>query len=133
MIILLVVIGNKVVYENKFATIVGTMTLTANTQDKATNNRCTFTTKLIDYPNGFSSENCVVISCCRQNNSNMGYAYGWNNYLESLDNLSGGIPMKINLFGDSTTENANKIRLQMGNLSTNATDVKYKITLMKVQ
>ena len=38
-IILLVVIGNKVVYENKFATIVGTMTLTANTQDKATNNR----------------------------------------------------------------------------------------------
>ena len=120
------------VYNDRFVTIIGKATLTANTQEKATNNKCTFTNIKIDYPDGFTAENCVLISYSRQHNSNMGYSYGWDNYLESMDNLIGVIPMRVTLFGNSTTEYSNKIRLQLGNLSTSEADISFKITLMKL-
>lgn len=132
MIILLIIIGSKVIYNDRFVTIIGKATLTANTQENATNNKCTFTNIKIDYPSGFSAENCVLISYSRQHNSNMGYSYGWDNYLESMDNLIGVIPMRVTLFGNSTTEYSNKIRLQLGNLSTSEADISFKITLMKL-
>ena len=132
MIILLIIVGSKVVYNDRFVTIIGKATLTANTQENATNNKCTFTNIKIDYPSGFSAENCVLISYSRQHNSNMGYSYGWDNYLESMDNLIGVIPMRVTLFGNSTTEYSNKIRLQLGNLSTSEADISFKITLMKL-
>jgi hypothetical protein len=131
-IILLIIIGSKVIYNDRFVTIIGKATLTANTQENATNNKCTFTNIKIDYPSGFSAENCVLISYSRQHNSNMGYSYGWDNYLESMDNLIGVIPMRVTLFGNSTTEYSNKIRLQLGNLSTSEADISFKITLMKL-
>lgn len=131
-IILLIIVGSKVVYNDRFVTIIGKATLTANTQEKATNNKCTFTNIKIDYPDGFTAENCVLISYSRQHNSNMGYSYGWDNYLESMDNLIGVIPMRVTLFGNSTTEYSNKIRLQLGNLSTSEADISFKITLMKL-
>ncbi len=131
-IILLIIVGSKVIYNDRFVTIIGKATLTANTQENATNNKCTFTNIKIDYPSGFSAENCVLISYSRQHNSNMGYSYGWDNYLESMDNLIGVIPMRVTLFGNSTTEYSNKIRLQLGNLSTSEADISFKITLMKL-
>ena len=132
MIILLIIIGSKVVYNDRFVTIIGKATLTANTQEKATNNKCTFTDIKINYPQGFTAENCIVISYSRQHNSNFGFSYGWDNYLESMDSLIGIVPMRITLFGNSTTEFANKIRLQIGNLSTSEADISFKITLMKL-
>lgn len=120
------------VYNDRFVTIIGKATLTANTQENATNNKCTFTDIKINYPQGFTAENCIVISYSRQHNSNFGFSYGWDNYLESMDNLIGIVPMRITLFGDSTTEFANKIRLQIGNLSTSEADISFKITLMKL-
>lgn len=132
MIILLIIVGSKVVYNDRFVTIIGKATLTANTQEKATNNKCTFTNIKIDYPDGFTAENCVLISYSRQHNSNTGYSYGWDNYLESMDNLIGVIPVRITFFGNSTTEYSNKIRLQLGNLSTSEADISFKITLMKL-
>lgn len=131
-IILLIIVGSKVVYNDRFVTIIGKATLTANTQEKATNNKCTFTDIKINYPQGFTAENCIVTSYSRQHNSNFGFSYGWDNYLESMDNLIGIVPMRITLFGDSTTEFANKIRLQIGNLSTSEADISFKITLMKL-
>ena len=131
-IILLIIVGSKVVYNDRFVTIIGKATLTANTQEKATNNKCTFTNIKIDYPDGFTAENCVLISYSRQHNSNTGYSYGWDKYLESMVNLIGVIPVRITFFGNSTTEYSNKIRLQLGNLSTSEADISFKITLMKL-
>lgn len=131
-IILLMLIGSPVIYKDNMAVITGTLKLNANTQEKAVENICTYTDTKINYPNGFSADNCVLISCGRQNNNNFGYAYGWDNYIDSMDSLLGIVPMRINLYGDSTTEYANKIRLQMGNLSTNEVSVPYKIVLMKI-
>lgn len=118
--------------QNNIALISGTIKLKANTSEKATENMCTYTDKAINYPSGFSVNNCVVISYGRQNNSNYGYAYGWDNYLNSMDHLIGILPMKINLYGSSTTEYSNKIRLQMGNLTTKEVEISYKIVLMKI-
>lgn len=118
--------------QNNIAIITGTLKLKANTSELAIENRCTYTDIKINYPNGFAADNCVVISYGRQNNSNFGYAYGWDNYIDSMDSLLGIVPMRINLYGDSTTEYANKIRLQIGNLTTNEVSVPYKIVLMKI-
>lgn len=112
--------------------LTGNITLNSNTSDNALNNRCTYTDFSINYPNGLNKDNCILIGYGKQNNSNFGYAYGWDNYIDSMDSLIGILPMRINLYGSSTTQYANKIRIQIGNLSTNSVAITYKILLMKV-
>lgn len=118
--------------QNNIAIITGTLKLSANSEEQALNNHCTYTDTKISYPEGFSADNCVVISYGRQHNSNFGYAYGWDNYLDSMDFLIGILPMRINLYGNSSTEYANKIRLQMGNMTTKEVEIPYKIVLLKI-
>lgn len=118
--------------QSNIAVLSGTMTLTANTQEKANEDMVTWTEKTINYPSGFTKENSVVISVGVQVNTNFGYTYGWTNYMDGLDVVLGLNPARITLYGESTTSYANKIRLQIGNKTTSSGTVDYKVILMKV-
>lgn len=124
--------ANDYKLKGDFAVLTGNATLTANTSEKAVENTCTFTELTLNYPAGFNKDNCVVVSFGRQNTSNYGYSYGWNSKIDSMDNLMGVLPMRITLFGTSTTQWANKIRVQFGNLTTESHTIAYKIILMKI-
>lgn len=124
--------ANSYKLNGDFAVLTGTVKLNANTSENATENVCTYTNLELNYPTGFNKDNCVVISCGRQNTSNYGYAYGWNNKIDSTSSMSGILPIRISLFGASTLQWANKIRVQFGNLTTESHTITYKIILMKI-
>ena len=115
-----------------FAVITGTMDLDANSSEQALNNKVTTTSKTIDYPQGFNANNSVLLSYGRKDGDNFGTSYGWTNYITSSEMLRGIVPMNVQLFGESTTDYANKILIQMGNMNTSTKTVTYKIVLMKV-
>lgn len=102
----------------------GSATLTANTNEYATDNRCTMTNISIDYPDGFSSSNCRVLSTAIKMGAQPYYTYGWTNYLSSVEMLKGVLPNNVAL-------QESKIMLSIGNLSTNTTNIQYEIILLK--
>lgn len=115
-----------------FKIITGIMELDANTSEKALDNQVTMSSRAIDYPQGFNANNSVVISFGRKDGDNFGTSFGWTNHITSSEMLRGIVPMNVQLFGESTTEYANKILIQMGNMSTSAKTVEYKIVLMRL-
>lgn len=113
--ILKIVIGNKAIYKNDFAVITGSMNINANTTE----------TKLIEYPDGLSSENCVPISCGISIIENRGYNYVGHN-VNSGSILNNAYDRNLNL-------KANSIQLMVTNPDTsNTKTVYYKIILMKI-
>lgn len=128
---------DKTVLKDNIAVIMGKMTLEANTGDNAMNGITTRTEKLIDYPEGFNSENCIVISCSRQGNyQESGYpiwGYGWSDNVESMDTYNGITPFGVGLYPQTNTSYSNKIRIFVGNLLTTAQEVEFKLVLMKME
>lgn len=114
-----------------FAVLTGNMTLEANTGDNASEGICTDTELVIDYPEGFSADNCVVLSAGRKGTSNC-YSYGWNNTVDSVSMVLGLEPFAVSLYGETSNDFSNKIRLMAGNLATNSKTISYKVVLMKV-
>lgn len=109
--------------QSNIAVITGNMDLDANSSSMAAEGYCTFTqVDNINYPNGFSKDNCVVISYARKGVK--GFGYGWNNYPNSADLFTGSLPITIRL--------DDKISISAGNLSVNAQTITYKIVLMKI-
>lgn len=113
--------------------LTGNLELAANTSDNAANGYCKFTEISIDYPVGFSRDNCIVIAYNRKTVRSSGY--GWNNYPNSTDMYEGTLPLTIGLYGnDSSIASAyrNKIRIRAGNLSTQSQTITYEVVLMKI-
>lgn len=111
-------------FNSKFSIISGSMTLEANTiseQDKWTQ-----TQKEINYPTGFTENNCVVVSFGLETVTGKKLSYGYSvGVPNTLILLSGAYPRTVNLQSD-------KIVLKVGNFATDSKVVNYKIVLMKI-
>lgn len=131
MIILLIAIGNSVIYKDKFAVIEGSIECSANTGELSLAGKVTYTPKLIDFPVGFNKDNCVVLSFGGKNfDDARGYGYANGGVTESTDLVLGTEPKRIEL--GSNLDNS-KIRIMVGNISTSPKTKYYKIVLMKIK
>lgn len=124
--------ADEYITKDKYAVLTGSMTLNANTSENAMKGITTKTDLVLNYPEGFNSENCVVVSAGRQNGNFGSYGYGWNNYIDSMCMMCGIEPFSVSLYGTTTNNYSNKIRIWAGNLSSSEQIVKYKIVLMKI-
>ena len=118
--------------QSNIAVLTGNISLQANTTDNASKGVCKFSETCMNYPSGFTKDNCVVIYYGRQNNQQS--STGWNNYIDSTDMLIGTLPLRVVLYGNDSSINSNyknKIRIMAGNYATNATTCTYKIVLLK--
>lgn len=111
--------------QTNIAVITGNITLAANTNDYAVENRCTMTDVSLSYPSGYSMNNCVVLCVGINYNSQGYYDFGWANYLSTLQFARGLLPNEV-LLKDTA------INLSIGNLMTSEKTVNYKIVLMKI-
>lgn len=107
-----------------FAVITGSVTLAAN--EDISNNVAKQTTWNVDYPSGFSKDNCVCIAFGGNKATNKGYGYG--HLIESdlaLATATGVFPRAVVL-------NSDNIYCTALNPAGNANTFNYKIVLMKV-
>ena len=114
--------------------LTGSLELNANTSSNASEGHCTFTEKVVNYPEGFTKDNCIVVNYSRRSVRCDGY--GWNNYPNSIDILEGTLPMTVALYSDNSSLDStyrSKIRIRVGNLSTNTQTITYMIILMKIK
>lgn len=116
--------------QTNVAVIEGTVQLAANSSDNLSQNKALITTKEINYPQGFTANNSVVISTGTVNNvyiSEKGLAYGdiFSSNVNSQAMLSGAMPKNVSL-------QPKNILLFIGNISTQVVTYKYKIVLLKV-
>lgn len=124
------VIGDKVVYDDKFKVLIGQITLEAS--DGTTPKKSGI---MINFPAGFNAENCVVIGAMT-GNVNVNWGTGWN--YESSSN-SGDLfdkifPISVSLYGNNMSENLrNKIRINVVSRMTSVQTINYKIILMKTE
>lgn len=80
---------------------------------------------VINYPSGFSSSNCVVISIgIKASTSSIGYNFG-----SSAKHM---LDIQANAFPTNVVLNSDKILLNVKNPITSATTLSYKVILMKV-
>lgn len=113
LIILVILVGSKAVYKNDFAVINGTKIINASTAENIS----------INYPTGFTAENCVPV-CCGLKYSNRGYNYV-GKYDDSMDLYWGAIKRTLTFGTDNIT-------LRIDNVVTEQTTYNYKIVLMKI-
>lgn len=120
LIILLMIVGNKVIYQNNFAILEGSISM------PAANDSSTTGTLEIEYPDGFNQTNCVVISVMSKRTDQNGYATTMSSNL-SASNIRGNGDTYVTLL-------ANTIKIQSEKTNTGSSGVAraYKIVLMKV-
>lgn len=109
------------------AILTGTMILTANTEENASDNFMMLTTEKIDYPQGFTPINCIAVAFGVKMPTKSSYYYG--NIPENLISyglMTGLVPKTIEL-----TEN--KILVNMWNPAISEKRIDYKIVLMKTE
>ena len=113
--------------QNNFAVIEGNLQCNANTQDSS-KGECTFTATTVNYPSGFTKDNCCVISLGGKGTtaSNRGYGYAVGGITDAIDLAVGTEPKRVILENDC-------IRIQIGNLATESKDKSYRIVLMKIK
>lgn len=122
LIMLLIVIGSKVVYKDNFAEVQGTVNLTASSDPGSTYLPTNFS---IDYPNGFSKENTVVVGfkCKLQGTGTGDYIFGYTPDKMSASAVSGAYPRTVRM--------SNKLECSIYNLSSSR-KLDYVIYLMKM-
>ena len=101
-------------FKEEFSKVNGSFTINASTSG----------IERINYPAGFTKENCVVVSCGIEVSEAKGYNY-IGQYVDSSDGLNNSFTRRVNL----TNEN---IVLSVRNPNTSNMTVKYKIVLMKI-
>lgn len=116
--------------QNNIAVLTTQINLTANTGDKAAEGLCTYTEKVIDYPLGFNKNNCVLIS--QSAKSANAWGYGWREQPAGADIYQASMPSTVALYGKDGTAYDNKIRINIGNLSTQQQTYTYRLILMKL-
>lgn len=128
LIILLIAIGSKVVYKDDFAILNGT--IPANTGSNS------YSQIEINYPMGYTKENCVIIAS-EFNNSKSNTIYSTGTILNVGSHVTGAVPAAISL-------KDNGIDIKISNVFTVSGDpaavyvqkiavpINYKIVLMKI-
>lgn len=111
--ILLILIGVNVVYKDRFVVLEGTLNVQANGANSIK----------LNYPGGFTRENCVLISNGIKVIDNKGYNYE-GLFVDSSDTLNNCYRRRVNL--------SNTVDLIVYNPNENTINVSYKLILMKI-
>lgn len=123
--------GSKDVSINVKLANISVLTGTINATAASSGDSHSFNTVKINFPQGFNSDNCVVLSWYvhRQTSSGAyGKAFGCTTASDSRTWLRGGYPSMITF----NFQNDNKITFTLENPITSATNFDYKIVLMKI-
>ena len=113
------------VTKNNIAVLSGQLNLKAATTDGSYSP--SFNSVLIDFPTGFSKDNCVVISSAMQLVDYTGYTFGCAIWDDSRTWLRGGYPSMVTL----DYKNNGKIQYTVVNPTGQERTCKYKLILMK--
>lgn len=121
LIILVIVIGAKVIYRDDYVVLTGTIDFTVNTGN-------TSGTKNIDYPEGFTKDNCVpiAIGIAGASSSDTEYAYGFSGD-HAGSYVTGGIAKSLKL-----REGYMQLNAYIGTEAA-ANTRNYRIVLMKIE
>lgn len=122
LIILIIAIGSKVVYEDEFAKVQGTIDLIASSNPGSSYSQTNFS---IDYPKGFNKENTVVVGfkCKLQGTGTGDYSFGYTPDKMSTSAVSGVYPRTVRM--------SDKLECSVYNLSSSK-KMDYVIYLMKI-
>lgn len=124
LIILAIVLGSKVVYKDNFAILTGT--ITGNGTDSPSDT--------INYPEGFSKDNCVVLTANMQRTPQQSKSYG--SVYDGSSSISGSIPLRVSLSSDNILIEYRIINLREGGVTITTTPASvshtYTIVLMKI-
>lgn len=112
----------KNVFYGNFAVLTGTISATAASSSNS------FNTKKIDFPSGFNSDNCMVVSWYVKRNGNYGKTFGCTTASDPRTSLRGGVPSMV-IFN---YQSDGKITFTLESPITEATTFEYKILLMKI-
>ena len=128
LIILVIAIGSKVVYKDNFAILTGT--IPANTGADS------YSIKEINYPSGYTKDNCVVVAS-QFNNSNTNNIYSSGTIMSVGSYTIGGVPATISLREDDIQIRISNSYIVPGEPSAvYVQQIKvpfaYKIVLMKI-
>lgn len=118
---LLIMLGSKVVYNDRFVTITGTINMPEQNDSSLTGSTD------IAYPNGFNSENCVVVSLMSHNTLHADWWCTTSNSKLPSAGLMGSGDLTVKLKTDSISVSSNK-----GATSEPRRDVTFKAVLMKL-
>lgn len=126
-IILLIIVGSKVVYNDAIVIVRGIQNVTVEENQPLD---CTFN---IDYPSGFSKDNCIVLAIgTRYSGNTKGFSFGTRDSYQSPGALVGAS------FGKAVTLLADKLVAHFyyayGNANHNGASysIEYEIVLMKI-
>lgn len=127
---MLILVGAKVIYKDRLAILEGSCTVDANDQQSFQEGSFKQTLKQVNFPNGFTKDNCVVVSFGTKAKSRKGYSYcyGGATVGSSLNYLLGNIPRDIVL---GSNQDNSKINLYFYQLPTQSLELDYKIVLMR--
>lgn len=126
-IILQIQNGSKVVYEDNFAIITGSITLKANTSQNLSNNIEMQTQLDINFPDTFNKDNCICIAFGMKKTEDKNYSYGIGQS-SSSNSIVGSLYKNVILGGTDNT----KITIQIWQMGTSIQKYIYKIVLMKI-
>lgn len=122
--------GNFYLNKDNFYLINGEMEIPENTQENLERKQYLIKYEAIDFPAGFNSENCVVISIGTKFFKDKKYIYGHTDPNQvSVSMITGNVPFNVTLGADN---NLNKILLGGHNMSSSKKVLYYKIVLMKI-
>ena len=119
--ILLIIVGSKVVYNDRFVTITGTIAMPEANDSLLTGSID------ITYPNGFNSENCIIISLMSHNTLHTDWWCTTTNTKNVSAGIAGSGDLTARLKPAGITVSSNKVAVE-----ENRKDVTFKITLMKL-
>ena len=125
LIILVIVIGNKVVFKDDYAVITGSLTAEGSSNPGQSYQQ---SIKQIPYPTGYNNTNCVCVSFGTTRNSKENqYKYDGSEGIASSSSslVSGNIPKGLYL-------NSDNIVVHAYNIAESSLTIYYKIVLMKI-
>lgn len=127
LIILAIAIGSRVVYKDNFVILTGTINGSGETNSQAIN---------INYPNGLTKDNCVVINASFKNKENTSTGYSIGTAFLPADVSKGSIVNSVSLREDCISITIRNIYISTGeNPSITNFDnrtLNYVLVLMKI-
>ena len=127
LIILVIAIGSKVVYKDNFAILTGSITGSGEANSQAIN---------INYPDGFTKDNCVVINASFKNQENTSVGYSIGTAFMPIDVSKGSVVNSVSLRHDCISITIRNIYIRTGEnssiLNFENKSLDYVIVLMKI-
>lgn len=124
--------GSAYMLKDNIVVLRGRATLEANTSENASQEKMKQTRFFIDFPNGFTEDNTIVLAFGVKNIENRGFCYGDTSGSNTLSGVlhTGAIPKSI--IAGEDNEGKRVLRCDVYNLSTQDINIQYRIVLMKI-